>query len=65
MSEIEKEEFAFDLYNQLMDEFSMVDDQGSLARRIQESSGNELDNIIRILQRELLINMQNAAGCGA
>lgn len=58
MEDIDKETFAFNLYNQLLDEFDAVDPNGNLARQIQEATGSTLDNIIRYLQATILTEMQ-------
>lgn len=58
MEDIDKEAFCFDLYNQLQDEFGVVDEGGKLARQIQFATGKELDNILRYLQSKLLESMR-------
>ena len=58
MQDIDKETFAFNLYNQLLDEFGAIDPNGNLARQIQEATGSTLDNIIRYLQATILSEMQ-------
>ena len=58
MTDIQKEQFAFELYNDLQDEFGMVDQFGGLARQIQEATGEQLDNIIRTLQAEMVRNIR-------
>lgn len=58
MTDIEKEEFAFSIYNQLVDEFGLIDRGGVLAHQIQTSKGQKLDQIISSLKNELLSKMK-------
>lgn len=61
MHDLEKENFCFDILNQLHDEYGRSDPEGILATQIQISKGKELDNILRYLRKELLIAMEEKA----